>query len=448
MNPSRQIRSAWFGPAIPLLFFLAGPQLSIAARYPCTEAGFEQAIQDACPAGNTTITFECAPGSVVRLSKGHGPQREIPAGCDHVIIDGENNVTFEAAVPWWDDGLHCVAPDFNQSCDPDGDGVPDFCPEFEGGERFVMIRGNNDTIQNLSFRNFFEGIGFNNGTSGNTIDNITCDKPGDDCFTNEWDTSGNAARNLKLSNACDKAVSLYGRDVSKSSGFDLVLENSTFTNVISSFSLPGGASAGGRFLIRNNTFQNVNSTSLWHCDNVSVRSTSVTTFENNLIDGCQRGLRAKQQSQLIAKNNVIINCPVRGAWLFDSSRGFFENNVFRNNGGASSSNAFYGGIAVSGSAQADLGGGSLLFDGQTLASQGGNLFQGNRSPSDPTLDLENKTGATVKAEGNCWGDADPSDQVEGLVDYQPLGASCGGADTVPPGTPANLRRRDIKQPPI
>jgi hypothetical protein len=79
------------------------------------------------------------------------------------------------------------------------------------------------------------------------------------------------------------------------------------------------------------------------------------------------------------------------------------------------------------------------------SSSGGNLFSGNRSPSDPTLDIHNTTGTTVKAESNCWDDTDPSDQVQGSVDYLPLGADCGGGPGDPPILPPdNLHRTDIK----
>jgi hypothetical protein len=436
------------GPLLAATLLLLAAAAASAGVYPCSEAGLEQAIAEACPAGNTVITFDCSPGSVIPLRVGRGgSHREIPAGCDGVVIDGEGQVTFDQSPPWWQDGDHCVAPAYDQSCDPDGDGVPDHCPELEGGERFLMIRGDETVVRNLGYRNFWEGIAFDDGTRGNRLEGVTCDKPGDDCFTNEWETRDNALVGSTFTNACDKAISLYGRNVATSSGFDLVMENNTLVNAITSISLPGGADRGGRFLIRGNTFTQEDPSSLWRCDNVTVRSTSVVHFEDNRIEGCKRGLRAKDEAHLIATGNEIRGCGLRGAWIYGNARAHFEGNTIEGNGGASGSNSYYGGIALSASATVDAGGGSLVLDGVTRSSAGGNTLVGNRGPSTPALDLHNTTSGTVKAEGNCWGDADPSDQVQGPVDWTPLGSDCGGGEpNTPPATPGNLERTDRKSP--
>ena len=75
------------------------------------------------------------------------------------------------------------------------------------------------------------------------------------------------------------------------------------------------------------------------------------------------------------------------------------------------------------------------------------MFQGNRSPSDPTLDVNNETGsqAPVKAEGNYWGDTNPGDQVSGAVDYDPPLDSEPPQDTGQLAAPQNPRRIDVAQ---
>ena len=131
--------------------------------------------------------------------------------------------------------------------------------------------------------------------------------------------------------------------------------------------------------------------------------------------------------------------------MFGNVRAVYEGNRFENNGGGTSAEALYGGLSVSDTASVDAGGGSLVIDGRTFGSAGRNVFLGNRSAGDSTLDLQNLTTVTVPAKNNFWGDSDPSDQVDGPVDFTPWLDSDPGAEPDPaPQVPTNLRRTDTR----
>jgi len=413
----------------------------------CTQAAFEAALQAACSGGSKTITFDSScRNAVISVTPGNRSRREV--ACDGVVIDGQDlNVTFEMTPAWWMTN-HCDTNGdgvYAETCDTNGDGAPDACPEYEAGDWFLMVRGNNATVANLTVRHFWDGVHFDSATHGNTVMNCHFKKQADDSFTNEEGAWGNTFAHNTLEDHCDKGIQIYGRDRGASSGYDLEILNNTFTNV----DQPIRANHSGRFLAEGNLIQEVSAGALYHCQGPRFDGNQMAVYwQGNTVSQCLRGLRVSGDVHLIAtEGNLFVRNRYRGLYLYDnangSPRGLVQESSFEENGGSTSSEDGYGGIAVKGSAQVDAGGGSFTLDGVAMRSIGGNSFLRNKSATDPTLDVYNLGSVTLKAESNWWGDGDPSDQVSGSVDFAPALAGPPQQGTLPE-PPSNLQRTDTK----
>jgi len=385
-----------------LLGLLAVP--ARAERIPCTQEAFEQALAAACPRGYVTITFDCRDTTIfIRTSS---PRDNRVVSCDGVTIDGEDrNITFQQDPP----------------CEQ---GYETTCPDIEGGAWLVSLRGNRGAVRNLTVRSFWEGIHVSGGF-GNSVENVVFDRPCDDALTNLEGATGTVFRQVEVRRACDKGIQIYGRHIATTANldpadpsyYDLQILDSRFVDC----KQPIRATQRGRFLVRGNRFEQVDSQGgLFSCDGPRFGGSGIAVyFENNRIEGCRRGVRVEEEAQFLASGNSFLGNALRGAAVYGSALARFDGNRFEGNGGSSSAEAYYGGLAVAGSARVDAGGGALTLDGRTESSRGGNLFLGNRGPSGRPLDVQNLTSIVVRAEGNWWGDLDPSDQVEGPVDFEP-----------------------------
>jgi hypothetical protein len=334
---------------------------------------------------------------------------------------------------------------YGESCDGNGDNVPDACPEYESGDWFLVIRGNGVTVANLAIQNFWDGVHFDDGTHGNTVTHSRFLRQADDSFTNESGAWGNTFSNNVLKDHCDKGIQLYGRDRTTSTGYDVEILNNTITNV----DQPIRAPSNGRFLVSGNVIEEVSPAPLYACQGPRFDGSRTAVYwRQNTVRGCQRGLRVSGDVHLIASDdNLFMSNRVRGLYLYDNANGspraLVQESRFERNGGSTSSEDGYGGIAQKGSAQIDAGGGSLSLDGQTMSSIGGNVFLQNRSATDSTLDVYNVGTALLKAESNWWGDASPSDQISGNVDLSPWLSEAPQTGTAPE-PPSNLQRTDVK----
>lgn len=410
-------------------------------RIPCTEAAFELAIADANrTGGNLTVLFDCR-DTTIQLSSSRDASRLL-TGSD-VIIDGEDrNIVFRMNPPWWDDSTTACG---GANCDPDGDGIPDACAEVEGASRFLRLGGNRVTVRNLAFNAFWDGIHLGrHGASDQTLDNVSCDSPGDDCVSNPTNAGRRlTVRNSKFSNACDKALQVYGNDPSASQDLDLTVEGNEFTNCVQPMHAPY---TGGRYRISANVMKSANPPkAIYRCTGPTFDGTgTILEFDGNVVNSCRRGLRLGGSVQAVVRSNRFVSNGLRGVAVYGTARASFAGNTFEGNGGETSSEAYYGGLCAAVSSIVDAGGGSVTIDGTPVASSGGNIFLGNRSSSDATLDLKNATSATLKAEGNWWGDVSPADQVDGSVDFTPWLSVPPGSGGTPPPDVRGTRRTDRK----
>lgn len=430
----------------PLLAVLAAGAIATALApqahaIACTEAAFEQALAS-CSNGQT-ITFDCPAGTVIPLSATRFNSRIL--SCSNVTIDGGNKVTFDMNPKWWD-----VAPSFCSTgdCDPDGNNVPNACPDVNdsGSDMwFVRLNGANSTVRNLTYRYFMEGVRL--AAAGSVIDGVVGEYPGDDIASN-YPGYNIEIRNSTFRNACDKMLHFYGNEPLGGSAYDVRMIDTVVENAVSGIRTTGA----GRFYVEGSTFRDSNPpSSLFQSNGPFLNDTDVPDpaavyWKDNLVTGTKRGVRVSGAVHFISLGgNVFSNNGRRGVSVYTNARALFQNDRFEGNGGTSTSETCsgYGGIAVCNAAQVDAGGGGLTLDGAVRTSTGGNVFLGNRGPADSTLDLENLTTGSVRAENNWWGDLDPTDQVSGTVDFSPMLQSLPtGGDTQPPSSVRTVRRTD------
>lgn len=357
----------------------------------CTEQALLDAINATNSSGGGTIKFNCQ-NSTILMTQGLGSLQ------DNVTIDGESqNITLEYTT----DFAGCATGD-------NGIGAPPI----------AKIEGQNNVIRGLTFKNFLESIqlkGPNNTIEDNTFLGHTCS---DDALSSvTFEAVNNTVRNNHLQDYEDKAFQIsFG-------GGSIV--NNTFLDTRQTVRGPYDNSLGATFYITDNQMLTTGDTS--KCAGLTIDGTYSIRFVGNTLK-CKRGLRIGGGTQIIIDGNVIESNDRVGIRIRGSAVASISNNSVTNNGfGGGSLPA--GGIVVWENAQADLGGGSLVIDGQTVSSSGNNIIQGNG-----VADVRNlRASYTLKAENNCWDHQNLVDvqnlDVEGNVDVDPL--SCT-PDTTPP----------------
>jgi parallel beta-helix repeat protein len=402
--------SAWTVSAFLMAFVAAGAHPAEAGQsapvaVACTESALRTAIGQANAAGGGTITFTCR-DTTIAGTLGLGDIT------DNVIIDGEDrNIT----LAYTGNFTGCAYGDNGVSGPPIG-----------------RMRGQRSVIRHLTFRNYLESLQIS-GPENTVEDNVflahSCSDDG--LSTTTMQATSTIIRNNRLQGYRDKAYQMsYGGGT---------IEGNTFIDSAQPIRGPYSNTWNGNFVatfvIRNNVMTTTGDREA--CTGPHIDGDYQLVIEGNTIE-CYRGLRLDGGTQAIVRNNTITGNTRLGVRVSGTAIVSLSGNVITGNGLSPGSEPA-GGVVVQESGQADLGGGSLVINGQAVTSSGGNRLQGNG-----VVDLRNlRTGYTVKAEGNCWdrptaAEVTASD-TSGAVDVDPLGTVCGSSTGQPPSPPTGVR---------
>jgi len=382
---------------------------------PCTEAAFHAALQ-ACGGASRTITFDCAATTILLSDATNGPRR---TRCDGLLIDGmDRGITFEMNPKCW--GRAIPPEQCRVALDPDGTCS---CPDENSGTVFLSLEGDNMTVRNLAVRYFFDGI--KTGGNDNTVENIDFERICDEA-TGNISGVGNLYTGITARTACGKCMQNYGQfsataaDPKLRRHYNAIVRDSLFTDC----QQPIRMTNAGRYLIEHTRMEGFYTSGIFRClgprFTTGIGDTQVVHMTGSELDGCDNGVRIGGSVEALVWGNTFVNNEFRGLLAGSSARVSMWDNVIRDNGGLASSEAGLGGVGITEDARIDLGGGSLLIDGQMVSSPGRNVLCGNVSPQASPREVHNTTALTVSAENNFWCTMSPGSRVTGAVDTDPF----------------------------
>ena len=389
---------------------------SFSCSIPCTEAAFHQAIAD-CGAPGGAITFDCTDTTIELANFGGHAARAVH--CDDLLIDGlDRNVAF-ANVP------ACFDVAVDEADCPDGlrpDGGCD-CPDVDGGTHFLGLMGDRITVRNLTVRHFFDGIRTHGEDA--TVEDVAFERLCDDAFGNETSGVGNVFRYLSVERGCDKCSQSRGDKSATAAEPELRdYYNAVYSHIdFDGCAQPIRLADGGRYLVEQSTMSG-GADPDFPCQGPRFTSTPsddlVVHFFDNVLDGCDRGLRLGLDTEALVAGNTITGGRFRGFLAKADARAALWENTVTGNGGVFSSEPGFGGVALDDDAVLSLGGGSVFVDGDVVSSPGGNTICDNVAADGSPRNVDNLTGATVKAEHNAWCTEDPQSTFAGPVDATPV----------------------------
>ena len=385
----------------------------------CTAAAFHAALAS-CGAPSGTITFGCTDTTIALPGGAGANQRDI--SCNHLTIDGAGrNITFELAPLCWQTRL-------DASLCPSGlaaDGTCS-CPNVDSGDAFLVLRGDDNVVRDLTIRGFFDGI--HTRGAGNVVENVRFDRMCDDAFGNGPGGRGNLFRDLVVREGCDKCSENAGSIVDTDEDTRVAAHyNAIFQNVdFDTCGTPVRVASTGRYLLDNVTM--AAGTDEFPCDGPRFSSSTgvpgdlAVTILASRIEGCRRGLRIGAGADVAVRSTRIADCELRGIRVAPTARVSIEDSTIVHNGGGGSAEDGYGGVAAIDGAAVDLGGGSVVIDGAATSSAGNNSLCDNRGAGGGRLDLFNGSATTpVAAANNWWCSTDPaSDRIAGGAGIDPL----------------------------
>lgn len=431
---------------------------------PCTDDAVFQALNDMCPTGGITINFNCSNTTIVFdwdsafvTSVGSNnispPDRyDIAPNCHGNIIDGQtNNIVWEPdSDDQWRNRSVCGVVDNNPAnlpCNGGTDQIPTGCPSSEETTpRLMVIRSDNNIIRNFTIRNWMDGFRFNGDSNSantgdtNTITNMTCEYPGDTCFSGDPGTftgTGNIIQNSTIRYTCDKAVQLYGRDSGWGSAadFDIKIDN---VDCIDSNGCIRDDLGNGYFIVNDLFVDEVSPpNSQFNCDYAlySSGASGGGTFRvtNSEVRDCNEGFNFTDDSEGQVSYTVFNNIAAEAIRSWASALVSVDNCSFTNTTATA--------LDVETNAWLDAGSTDTSTAGLTLRAIGNVVSPGRNSFSGATTGVNETTSTTVYAENNCWDDADPSNEVVGTVDALPVAT---GACPTPLSTPSSVRNSLIR----
>jgi len=396
------------------------PCVNLPGTYSCSIQCTSEALHEAlasCGAPTGAIAFDCQ-NKVVSVERSFidDPRR---VACDNLVIDGtDRNITFVMDPLCWQ--VQLTQDRCRTTLEPDGTCA---CPDVDTGTPFLILDGDHNTVRNLTVRGFFDGV--RSEGSFNVVENMRFERMCDDAFGAVGTGTGNVFRDLEAFDGCDKCSQSDGdlnttdSDARVPGHYSAIYENVYLEDC----NTPIRLSSGGRFRIRGVTMTS-SPDPLFTCDGPRFSGMSgdelVVEMDSSLVEQCRRGIRFGILSEGLLWNNLIRDNALRGVWVGGDAEVSLWDNEIRDNGGDASNELGFGGVAVMGSASADLGGGDLHIDGRDVVSPGGNSICGNLDLKALPLELENGTETVVPAEQNWWCTIDsPAGLILGSADFSP-----------------------------
>jgi hypothetical protein len=275
---------------------------------------------------------------------------------------------------------------------------PDDCSQTEGQDHFIEIHGDNNKITNFTLIGFPDGIHIQSGND-NVVENIKFPYICEDAVTNSgrgYEAFGTIIRNCYFEGSEDKAVMI-------NKGGSVLVENCEFVNCVQPVRAGGNK---GAYSIKNCIF---GGTSTGPRFSGGVDGMTIL-FENNQVNDAKYGLRVYGFVQAVVRDNIFEDTQY-GIYAYDKVKISIGKNNILDSGNI--------GILLEDSVLADLGGGTISIDGDSISSGGLNLLKGSR-----TRELVNNTEFEVKAENNIWDHSTVPEVVAndiwGVVDVDPL----------------------------
>jgi len=369
------------GPSMRLFMFAAcalaapGPG-TLDLRIDGSEAALRDALAKVAAAGGGRITFNVSNAAIEIEDRiyFHG---------NGLLLDGEDrNITFRYA-------------------------GPDDCSQKERQDHFIEIHGDRNVIRNFTLERFPDGIHVQKGYD-NLIENLRFPKVCEDAVTNNgrgFEAFRTVIRNCYFEDSEDKAVMI-------NNGGSVTVENCQFVDCMQPVRA-GGKS--GRYAVRKCVFKGRSTGPRFSGGSDGM----VVEFEHNVVEEAAYGIRVYGSVQAVIRNNRFRPAPERGygIYIFENARARLESNDIQG--------AARGGVLVQGSAQVDLGGGTVVICGDSEPSAGLNVLKGNQPAS-----LVNETERVIKAKYNFWDHQTAAEvlslDVRGAAEVEPP-ARNGGA---------------------
>lgn len=275
---------------------------------------------------------------------------------------------------------------------------PDDCSQTEGQDHFIEIHGDNNKITNFTLLGFPDGIHIQSGNN-NVVENLKFPYICEDAVTNNgrgYEAFGTVIRNCYFEGSEDKAVMI-------NNGGSVLVEGCEFVNCAQPVRAGGKK---GAYTVRNCIFGGTSTGPRFS----GGADGMVLFFENNQVNDAKYGLRVYGFVQAVVRENIFEDTQY-GIYVYDKARISIEKNRILESG--------HIGVLLEDSVLADLGGGNVSIDEESISSTGENILKGAG-----TKELVNKTVFEVKAENNLWDHSTVpeviANDIWGAVDVDPL----------------------------
>ncbi len=321
---------------------------------------------------------------------------------------------------------------------------PDAAPTF-------TIQGSSHTLTHFNITNTQKGVLLDHGVAGPsfvTLDHVNVTSPTVNCFEQEDLTGAQGVlggNNYTDTTCCTSPVgySINGIATNVAAHTE---KDATFTRAIcENCGVAFDFTGSGRYGMEESEVYTTTDSTQQCTTGIDLDSTlTYLTMARDTISDCDRGISLAGNSHARLDDVIVSNNKVAGIYVTGAdTRVVGEDVVFDSNGGAISSPAVYGGLALASNiavlkvsfgsnGEADLDITAVAPDGITQNTAGRAKFYENRSPTG-LRDVHNATTSSYNIEGACYthaGDSNPNPQVFSTdpneVDFDPIWTACGG----------------------